>query len=146
MIVGFSGTRQGMTPEQRSRVAELLRLIEPEAVVHGDCVGADAEFDRIAEDCGIQRRCRPCSIAVMRAFTGAEQIDEPRPPLERNRLIVQDASVLIACPAGRTEEWRGSGTWSTVRAAGRAGKPAWLVFPDGSVERRGEKSMSRDGG
>ncbi|MGN6107396.1 MAG: hypothetical protein ACTHU0_19965, partial [Kofleriaceae bacterium] len=44
--VGFTGTQRGMTPQQRERVWELVRDRQFYAH-HGDCVGADAEFDDI---------------------------------------------------------------------------------------------------
>lgn len=40
-----------------------------------------------------------------------------KPYLERNANIVEESSILIACPIDKNEEeWR-SGTWSTVRKA-----------------------------
>lgn len=55
-----------------------------------------------------------------------------RPPLERNRTIVDECEVLVACPAG--PEVTRSGTWSTIRYARRIGRPVVIIYPDGSVE------------
>jgi hypothetical protein len=44
MKVGFTGTRKGMTPQQRVAFAELVITLRPTQAHHGDCVGADAEF------------------------------------------------------------------------------------------------------
>jgi hypothetical protein len=56
-----------------------------------------------------------------------------RPYLDRNREIVDNTDVLVACPAGPEE--RRSGTWSTIRHALRWGVPVILCWPDGRAER-----------
>lgn len=134
-MIGFTGTRLGMTDAQRDRVQLILRNALAQGVactlVHGGCTGADEQADRIAAELGIPRHVRPAMIARYRATLaeGALVVAEPKLPLERNRDIVEDVRYLIACPDG-PERVR-SGTWSTVRHARWCGRRIAIVWPDG---------------
>lgn len=101
------------------------------SVVHGDCVGADAEFDAIAAELGLWRVARPgCDQggrSPKRAWCDVDVVRPTEPYAVRNGRIVADAGVLIACPSG--PEKRRSGTWSTVRKARAAGVPVVVVMP-----------------
>ena len=77
-------------------------------------------------------KIRPASVAGMRAGCESEAIAEPRPPLVRNREIVADSELLIACPRTREEVLR-SGVWATIRAMRRKGGPVYRVAPDGAL-------------
>ena len=134
MKVGFTGTRRGMTLSQKLAVRELLLLLQPEAVQHGDCVGADADFHEIATGLGLLVQIRPCNLSNQRAFCHGIVIANEKPPLERNKDIVFDTNLLIACPGGATEELR-SGTWATMRYTRKYSKPLYLVWPDGATEQ-----------
>jgi|AACY02.6.fsa_nt_gi hypothetical protein len=47
-IVGFTGTRNGMTQKQRDAVSDLLYPFPTSAIgLHEDCVGADEVFNDI---------------------------------------------------------------------------------------------------
>lgn len=136
--IGFTGTRNGMTPPQRASVRQVLlhHLVSNPGTsmraLHGDCVGADADFHALAREQGIEVCCRPCTFDGMRARSGAPELAPPKPPMQRNRDIVADADLMIACPPNHTPIKRGSGTWATIGFAQRAGKPLTIVFPDGS--------------
>lgn len=142
LVVGFTGTRAGMTPAQAEAVDALLgRLAAREpgralSGLHGDCVGADAEFDALCKRRRIAVKIRPASIPEMRAHCDSEAIAAPKPPLVRNREIVADSEVLIACPRTREEVLR-SGVWATIRAMRRKGGPVYLVAPDGELVASG---------
>ncbi len=129
-----------MTPAQVSAVEALFgRLVEGHASrglcgLHGDCVGADADFDAICKRRAIAVRIRPADVPGMRAGCDSEAIAEPRPPLVRNREIVADSELLIACPRTREEVLR-SGVWATIRAMRRRGGAIYLVAPDGTLVR-----------
>ncbi len=137
-VIGFTGARAGMTPAQSRAVDALLaRLAErhperPLCGLHGDCVGADADFDAICKRRGIPVKIRPASLPGLRAHCDSEALAEPRPPLVRNREIVADSELLIACPRTRDEVLR-SGVWATIRAMRRARRPLYLVAPDGAL-------------
>lgn len=139
--VTFTGTRKGMTGLQIAAVAKLLADHPewPEAY-HGDCNGADAQFDMLCIVMGVHRSIRPSNLPGTRAFcddykdfVDAEALSEPMHPLERDHLLVDDGDVLIAVPQHDMEEQR-SGTWATVRYARRVGKPIYIVWTNGNVE------------
>jgi hypothetical protein len=128
MILGSTGTRKGMTPEQKDAVTTLVR---PYAVLHhGDCIGSDEEMNDIAGIAGLRRVAHPPITETLRAFCYAEEILRPRSYLERDRDIVHACDVLVATPA---EHHRTSGgTWYTVDYA-IPRKPVAIVWPDGSM-------------
>src|SRR5215213_159560 len=55
--------------------------------------------------------------------------------LPRDRDIVECSKRLLALPKG-PEEFRGSGTWYTIRYAVKAQIPVYICHPDGKVEAR----------
>lgn len=129
-VVGFTGTRHGMTPEQIGTVDELT--VWANEVHHGDCLGADFDMHRIAYANGQQRVSHPPSDPRLRAYADAEVVLEPKPYHDRNRDIVDAADWLVATPAESTEQEKG-GTWYTVRYARLRQKPVVIVWPDGST-------------
>ena len=141
--IGFTGTREGMTREQKIFVRNLLSQAEKGVhFLHGACVGADMEADAIAEGVGLRRLMMPSDIPSMTApCTGATPVRDPAPPLKRNRQIVQWCkgsrhAILLAAPKTAREERR-SGTWYTVRYARREHIPVVLVTPGGGVDLAG---------
>lgn len=137
--VGFTGTQRGTTARQDETLCGLLLELEPVRAHHGDCIGADAAFHRICLDQGILVYLHPPTDAKKRAFcAGCQFVHAPRPYLERNRDIVLATVRLIACP-GEFEEQLRSGTWSTVRFARKLRRPVCIIFPDGSVQKEGER-------
>lgn len=139
MIIGFTGTRNGMTAAQTARVRFLLvaRAGPKVTALHGDCVGADADFHRLASAAGMDIVCRPCTYDALRAHTGAREVAAPTNPMARNREIARQCDVLIGCPPNDTELERGSGTWATIRYGVKYGKRVHVVYPDGKVAVRG---------
>lgn len=140
--VGFTGTQQGMTDEQKARVDLLLAELTHDAVEfhHGDCVGADEEAHDIADNHSVDIVIHPPDNDSKRAFCTGGEVMEPKPYLERNRAIVDATSILIACPNG-SERMR-SGTWATVRYArtkiyARGNQLTYIVTPSGEIKREG---------
>jgi hypothetical protein len=77
----------------------------------------------------------PADHALQSRFA-LENSDEVRLPLAhfaRNREIVKQCEVLVACPGGMAEQSKG-GTWYTVQCARRAGKRLVILWPDGTSE------------
>lgn len=131
MIVGFTGTRNGMSRQQAESVSSLLKSLKVDRGVHGDCVGADADFDRICKKLEIRAGVRPCTFDKLRAYCDSEVLAEPKRPMERNRDIVADADVLIACPPNYTRIKKGSGTWATIGFGERKGIIVHVIWPNG---------------
>lgn len=134
--VGFSGTRQGLTPAQVTALGDILaNHIHPTRVRHGRAKGADAELARIVRSmfpsCWII--AHPCNLYWSQDVTApADEVLTAEEPLVRNQHIVDGVDVMVICPQGMQEEQR-SGTWATYRYARKVGKPLWVVYPDGSV-------------
>ncbi len=138
MIIGFTGTRRGLTDDQAIALTSWLkRLPEGTEFHHGCCVGADACFVAILCDELPERgdvHAHPCDLVNMTERNSLELSDvshDPLPPLDRNRVIVNAAGVLLSCPDG--PERQRSGTWMTVRYARQRRKPIVIFWPDGSV-------------
>ncbi len=136
MHIGFTGTRAGMTGPQMERLRTLLEDDRPTHVHHGDCVGADTEFHAIAVGCNarVWIETHPCDIGRYRKDSNANVVHPQKPPLDRNRDIVNACDVLMAAPNTMQEEMR-SGTWATVRYARKAGKSVIIVWPNGLITR-----------
>jgi len=136
--LGITGTRHGLSTAQYAALRCVLEEMEPAALLHGACRGADAVAIAIA--CAALEPtpyiiAYPCTLKSWTdadALTYSDEVFQPQPPLQRNRCIVRDCDHLLALPQGMTEEVR-SGTWSTVRAARKAGRPITIVWPDGGV-------------
>jgi hypothetical protein len=135
MKVGFTGTRSGMTDYQKALIKKELESAwanHPDLmVIHGDCIGADADFDEIAMNLGIPREIFPCHLSSMRAWRnkyGAICTREPIAPLKRNERIVEAVDILIAAPYSSEEQVR-SGTWHTIRYARKIKKQHLIFWP-----------------
>ncbi len=113
--IAFTGTRKGLTLAQRRALHDLLDVADEHLFLHGDAVGADTEAAGIALSLGY----------AVRAYPAGDD------PLARNRLMVDQADRVIACPHG--PEIVRSGTWATIRYARRSNKPCLVIWPEGDV-------------
>ena len=141
MIIGFTGTQKGMTPEQYDYVELLLerKMDEIECVHHGDCIGADSDFDYCSSRVMLKIVIHPPINPSKRAFCWKRRYEkhdwvEPKEYLERNHDIVDACDMLMATP-GEFEEILRSGTWATIRYARKKGKKIFIIFPDGSIKK-----------
>lgn len=125
MIFGFTGTQSGMSDLQKRRVTKLLQASFIEAVHHGDCIGADSDFHKIASLFELNIVMHPPINSSKRAFCGGNVLAS-KEYLERNNDIVAACDVLIAAPKTEKEELR-SGTWATIRYARKLGKRVIIV-------------------
>lgn len=130
MIVGFTGTQEGMTLLQKVLFEGVLARVCPDEFHHGDCIGADAEAHAL-----VRRNAPRCRIVIhppeddaKRAFCEGDEVREPKPYLTRNRVIVACSDELVGAPKTAIEELR-SGTWSTIRYARAARKHVYLLKP-----------------
>lgn len=138
--IGFTGARVGMSSECVRAVSRQLGLIANANVVglHGDCVGADSDFDCLCRLHSIETWMRPCTMDGnedhrFRAYTQAKPMGKATNPMKRNREIASQCHVLFGCPPTDHEVQR-SGSWATIRYARKYGKPTFLFFPSGETE------------
>lgn len=139
MIIGFTGTRQGISPIQKQNLESILDNILPEIVIHGGCIGADEEFHRICLEyrLGESLYLPYPFIMIYPSYLKDQQGVCPNPtflaieqdPLIRNQAIVHQSDILIAAPKYETEELR-SGTWATIRYARKMGVPVVILPRD----------------
>lgn len=135
--VGFTGTRRGQTSEQRATLRPLLVYLFKKyssVLRHGDCVDSDAHAHRIARKLGAFIDVHPPSDPKYRAWCRGDKVRPERPYIERNHIIVNTTRVLVATPEG-PEQLR-SGTWATIRYGMQLGRPVFIIWPDGSLEKR----------
>lgn len=139
MRIGFTGTQRGMRPEQDRTVNLLLQLIasgqEQDWFIHGGCVGGDEEAHIIACAWGWLTEVYWSDHPLKRANLTGTREHAPQPPLVRNPQIVEGCDILLAAP-NEFEEVVRSGTWSTIRYAGKVGRTTLIVWPDGNIEVR----------
>lgn len=135
MIIGFTGSRYGMTPEQRDWVREFLGQNAYETFHHGGCVGADEQAHRMAKAAHMTIVVHPGTVSeLMRGdCPDADQVLPATATLIRNRDIVEASDCIIACPNTWREAMRGSGTWATIRYARKLEKSRFVVFPNGRI-------------
>lgn len=140
MDVGFTGTQEGMTKDQKETLANVLSaLVGGQVFHHGDCIGADAQAASIAQQFGYFIKSHPPIQNKKRAFFESDDEAEPKEYLERNHDIVDACKLLIATPKGFNEELR-SGTWATIRYAMEQNitrgfhYPVLIIYPNGTLE------------
>jgi hypothetical protein len=139
MSIGFTGTQDGMTPEQSGNLKKALHALGRYSDFHhGDCMGADAQAHDIAVSMNYKVILHPPSNSNKRAFCLANEVRKPLEYLDRNTEIVKETEVLIACPKEMTEQLR-SGTWATVRRARKLSRNVIILFPDGSMKKESGK-------
>lgn len=143
--LGITATRRGLTDPQRVAAFDLLvlrRELGAARLHHGACVGGDEQVAELAHELGYFLIAHPSDMPGLTsdyALTLSHEVRPSRPPLDRNRDIVDETDhALLAHPAGQVEVTR-SGTWATVRYARRTPDlPRVMVWPDGTVSLDGQ--------
>lgn len=141
--IGFTGTREGMTEQQKVYLESYLKMLisldnesSDFCFHHGDCIGADEQAHRIFHDKvgGKLIYLHPPHNDKLRAKLDSEcfHVFETKQYLERNHDIVDASDFLIAAPK-EAEETVKSGTWATIRYAEKQKKNVVIIRPDGSV-------------
>jgi hypothetical protein len=136
LAVGFTGTRTGLTTEQQFRLEHLFGYLKDfiSVVHHGACRGADMEFHALVTLEDLIVVAHPCKTSKLLPGELAGRrpkwvkVLPMKPPLERNRDIVDASDLLIVCPRTKEEEVR-SGTWATWRYAKRQGVATLMIWP-----------------
>lgn len=133
--LGFTGTSDAVTLAQKVGVAAFLESGQWSEFHHGVCIVADAMAHGLAVDRGIPVVGHPpLNTMKMAILNGFLRLEPPQEYMVRNQDIVDAVDVMLATPKEFEEQLR-SGTWSTIRKARRAGKPVWIILPDGRVVR-----------
>lgn len=135
-VVGFTGTRRGMTPQQISACERFLNPLMVKEFHHGDCVGADYQAACIADEHAIATIAHPGNSFVMAGGHKSDIILPRLPMLVRNRLIVDICDWLLCMPGEMNEVLR-SGTWMTIRYARKMHKSHIIVYPNGYLDQFG---------
>lgn len=136
MIVGITGTRNGMTDAQRKEVRQVLHDLayhaSEDGIVphfhHGDCVGVDVEAAAIAEEFGYVVIGHPPAKNDLRGFYKSHIIKPSKGYFERNRDIVDSVDVMLVVPKETSPQSRG-GTWYTHDYAVKQNKPISIFYP-----------------
>ena len=129
MIIGFTGSRNGINTKQIEQIQDFLIENKALHLHHGDCVGADKQVDQIARALGLSISIHPPDKKSLRAFcsaTGEGKLHPVKPFIKRNHNIVDSCDLLIACPSAATEVQR-SGTWATIRYARKNNKRVTII-------------------
>jgi hypothetical protein len=134
-MIGFTGTQNGMTLQQKEKLRELLSIerLSHNEFHHGDCIGSDEQACLIAVEAGFKLFCHPPNNPSKRAFVKSDFFFAEKSYLERNHDIVDSCNKLYAAPEGFEEELR-SGTWSTIRYAKQNKKQVIIIYPNGKID------------
>lgn len=95
---------------------------------HGDCIGADDQAGRMAYWLGFFVITHPSTFEKKRAYSPAFEVRQPKPPLDRNRDIVDLSHYMVATPKEDAETVR-SGTWATIRYTRKQQKYIEIIYP-----------------
>jgi hypothetical protein len=143
MKLGFTGTREGASENQKQWLADVFDQLKIDVLHHGACVGAD----ELAHVLAIERKIpvvvhppvNPKYVAAL-CLTGSAHVTimPAKPYLNRDRDICSATQGLIALPRQLREppplQW--GGTWYTVNYAVRLNKMVIICYPDGRIEKR----------
>jgi hypothetical protein len=143
--LGFTGSRKGMTPEQKQVFFELVFKMKPEEFHHGDCIGCDENAHYQVRRVSAQTGHKIWIVGHIpekektRAFCKVDERREPYDYITRDHHIVDETELLVACPDDFIEVVR-SGTWTTVRYARTLERPIKIIRPDGSIKEENHGS------
>lgn len=139
-IVGFTGTKKGMTKSQKEKVRFFLVTWSVKIFHHGCCIGADDEAGIISLSLSIHVIGHPPIIEKYKADCICHEYREPKSYFVRDHDIVDETDCMIATPKNQFEELR-SGTWATVRYARKQGKHIYFIWPDGGVTEENDNQI-----
>ncbi len=129
MKVGITATRVGLNPKQIRDLHNYLNEDQPEEFHHGGCRGGDTEASWIAHRKGIRVVCHPPTDEKDIGDYYADEVLPSKEYLDRNHDIVDVVDKMYAFPKEDKEQWRGSGTWATIRYAQKKHKRLLVSKP-----------------
>jgi len=135
MKISFTGTRRGMTENQRKSIECWLLIHEKDVAMasHGCCIGADIQFHCLLREVFGSR----ILIAVFPSTAktaapipkDADYVAPPRPPLVRDKDIMNNGRDFLLVAPYTSEEVLRSGTWATKRYAEKIKVPFEVFNP-----------------
>lgn len=144
MMVAITGTRQGLSLQQKATLELWLAFHPLNCLCHGAAYGTD-EYLAVRANEGTHVIAFPCNLKGQtseKAIQASDEVFDAEPPLERNRAMVDYAMELIAFPRLMEEEQR-SGTWATIRYARRRNVPVTIFWPDGTTTKSNLQESSQ---
>jgi hypothetical protein len=137
MKIGITGTRSGMSPEQKIQFIKLIDKLKPTSFIDGCCIGVDEETYLIVKEMGIQTIGRPGYSALtqenINEFRSVYQRDimhMAQTHFARNRDIVKESDIMIAIPY----ELNGKGgTNYTIDYSIKMKKPLYIILRNGEI-------------
>jgi hypothetical protein len=136
IIIGFTGSRFGMTTAQKLVVASFLDELQTSynfvCLMHGDCTGADDQANRMAKEREFFTWALPPKVNRYRARSPSDLVSTPAAYLVRDRLIALGCHEGLACPATEKES-RMSGTWYTIKEMKKLKKKVTIITPTGGL-------------
>jgi len=124
MKIGFTGSREGMSQNQKEQFVLKMFELSPLEFHHGDCDGADAQAHDIIREFFPHVRIivHPPQSFQHRAMKAGDVMMPPDGYLARDYRIVDSTDYLVGAPKTDLEERR-SGSWTTIRYARKKNKP-----------------------
>lgn len=144
MTIGFTGSRNGMTDEQKEQVSNtidmlLKQTLKGSSAIDGRCVGSDADFNDIATEKGLYTigiggysAKNPDDLSY-RNDNVYNVYRTSMTHFARNREIVNASDVMIATPLSFNFDING-GTNYTIKFAQQVKKPIYVISPEGIVK------------
>ena len=137
MNLGFTGTQEGMSKDQKTAFIQLIYKLENiKRYHHGNCIGSDCESVAIINSKlpDVKIYAHPSNIKNKQCSFDRGFFYPAKPPLIRNHDIVDAIEKLIATPKEQSEIVR-SGTWATIRYARKKKREVYIIYPDGTIRR-----------
>lgn len=137
MIIGMTGTRRGLTIQQKYAVKTLFKeLYNLKEFHHGDCVGADEQVAAFIKNNypSVEIIGHPPLKNTLRAYFPSTKNLPLKDYIERNHDIVNYSDLMLGFP-GEMHEVLRSGTWATIRYSKKIERPLIIVFPNGDIVR-----------
>ena len=124
MKIGFTGSREGMSQNQKEQFVLLMYHLKPTEFHHGDCEGADAQAHDIVREFfpHVKITVHPPISNYLRAFKKGDTMMPLDNYIPRDERIVDSTDYLIGAPKVTDHEERRSGSWYTIRYARRKNK------------------------
>jgi hypothetical protein len=138
--IAFSGSREGMTPEQLVTLHRLLENYSSKTTIQDFHHGMSGKSDLLAHYAARTYNFyyiigHPCDIEKWRIAVTVDELRQIKPPLVRNQDMIDEigseTGLLIATP--KTDSFSRSGTYGTLQRAHNSGVKYEIIQRDGSL-------------